>query len=155
MRYGGEKNFNDFFKFLSDCGLCDTLKFVSDTDFNRFLKDIAPINLPKAYLDFMRYAGYGGFFVGSDYGIHKAKHLNGYAKELLEENDFPHKLGENDFVFFMHQGYAFYFFNLAEGENPPVYYYNECENQTDFVKCYDSFTDFIIEPFISGVPRPL
>ena len=155
MRYSGKKNFKDFFKYLSKNGMGNIYKIVSDTDFENFVKDLAPIKLPKAYLEFMKYVGYGQFWIGSDYGIDKVKSLNVYAKELLEENDFPHSLGKNDFVFWLHQGYMFYFFKLDEGEDPAVYYYSECENQTDFVKCYDSFTDFIIDPYVTGIPNPL
>lgn len=155
MRYNGKKHFEDFFKYLSENGMDNKYKIVGDTDFDSFIKDLAPIKLPKAYLEFMKYTGYGQFWIGSDYSIDKVKSLNGYAKELLEENDFPHSLGENDFVFWLHQGYMFYFFKLDEGEDPAVYYYSECENQTDFVKCYDSFTDFIIDPYVTGIPNPL
>ena len=153
MRYGGKKNFGEFFEYLSKIG--KEYNIVSDTDFDAFIKDLAPINLPKAYLEFMRHAGYGRYFVGSDYGINEVKNLNRYAGELLEENDFPHRLSENDFVFFVHQGYMFYFFRLDEGDDPAVYYYDECTNQTEFVKCSDSFTDFIIEPYVSGIPNPV
>lgn len=155
MRYSGKKNFGDFFKFLSENGYDASYEIVSDTDLDDFIKDLAPVKLPRAYLEFIRYTGYGQFWIGSDYRMSEVKQLSGYARELLEENDFPCRLGENDFVFWIHQGYMFYFFKLDEGEDPPVYYYNECENQTDFVKCCDSFTDFIIDPYITGIPRPL
>lgn len=155
LRYCGKKNFKDYFEFMSKNGLGDKYEIVSDIDYNDFIKSLYPIKLPKAYLEFMRYTGYGQYFVGSDYKMSDVKQLNGWAEELLEENDFPQKLPESGFVFWMHQGYMFYFFRLDEGDDPPVYYYSECEDLTGFVKCYDSFTDFIIDPYITGIPNPL
>jgi len=37
---------------------------------------------------------------------------------------------------------CFDFFKLSEGENPPVYYYNEA-GEDSFVKIANSFTEFL------------
>ena len=71
--------------------------------------------------------------MGSDFSPPELFQLQIWGKELLEENDFPFRLGEKDFVFYMHQGYQFCFFNVDEGDgdldegdgDPPVYYYLE------------------------------
>jgi len=93
----------------------------------------------------MQDAGNGiRFFRGSDYVIKDIPRLKEGAIELLQENESEEKLTDNNFVFFMHQGYQFYFFNLDEGDNPPVYFYHEGENKDRFIKKYESFTDFLI-----------
>jgi len=71
--------------------------------------------LPKDYIDFMMMAGNGiKFWRGSDYTVNKIRLLKEWAIKLLEENDFSENLTENDFVFFMHQGYIFAFFKLDD-----------------------------------------
>lgn len=152
-KYSGRKIFSDFFKFLSENTDHKYTK-IDENVMDGFVKDLYPINLPEQYIEFMRYAGDGQFWVGSSYSFSKVSELKGYAQELLEENEFPHRLHEEDFVFWMHCGYMFYFFKLNEGDDPPVYYYSECDSMNDFVKCSESFTDFIIDPYITGVPNP-
>ena len=57
---------------------------------------------------------------------------------------------DDDFVFFMHQGYEFCFFKLSEGDNPPVYFYSEeaCpfhprkSAHSNFIKITDSLSEF-------------
>ncbi len=63
-------------------------------------------------------------FVGIDL-FNKYKELNKWALELINEDKIENFLTETDFVFMMHQGYMFWYFN-ANGEiNPPVYFYEE------------------------------
>lgn len=101
--------------------------------------------LPKEYLNFMRQAGNGiRFFYGSSYTMKEISNLKEWANELLEENNFCENLTDNQFVFFMHQGYQFCFFNLDEGDNPPVYYYGEGEELGTFIKKNDNFSLFLI-----------
>lgn len=143
-RYAGEKNFRDFFKYLSE--QCGEKYERSDVEFPRFV--------PKQYAEFMRYAEGTRFWIGSYFSFSDTARLKKSANELLEENGFAYRLKENDFVFWMHGGYMFYFFNTNEGDDPPVYYYSECDDMTEFVKCSESFTDFIISPYITGIPNP-
>lgn len=154
-RYLGKKEYKPFFKYLEKNGYTPNKKATKD-EFSKLI-ELSPKPLPKAYLDFMRYAGNGyRLWKGSVYTINKIPELREAAEYLLYiENQVPYKLSEDSFVFWMHQGYMFYFFNLNEGDDPPVYYYNECKHQDDFIKCYDSFTDFIMDPFITGKPNPL
>lgn len=94
------------------------------------------IGLPRAYLDFMRYAGGGAFWVGSDYGFDKV----------------PLLLKPDDFVFLMHQGYRFCFFSLSAGDDPPVFCFSEEYDKPEFVRLSDSFTDFITRPYRPDAP---
>jgi|GEM_PF-784687 len=70
-------------------------------------------------------------------------YLKEWAEELLEENNFPGKLSEKDFVFWISQGYMFCLFKLDEGDEPPVYYYCEGKRLTNFVKIADSLSSFL------------
>lgn len=119
-----------------------------------FIEIFYPHKLPEQYLEFMRFAGNGKFWVGSSYGFSEVPKLKKYAENLLTENHFAHNLKDDDFVFWMHGGDMFYFFNLNDGDDPPVYYYSECDDMTDFVKCSESFTNFIIDPYVTGIPNP-
>jgi len=83
--------------------------------------------LPQAYREFLQWMGYwgGGLFVGSDFFYDRLMNMQEGARALLEEDHYPGELPEDAFVFFMHQGYQFYFFRFSEGADPPVYYYLE------------------------------
>ena len=153
-KYNGRKNFEEFFKYLSEHGRSDMYEKADDRTICDFMDSIYPLKLPEQYIKFMRYAGNGQFWRGSSYSFFEVCRLKKYAEEILIENEFSHCLKDDDFVFWMHCGYMFYFFNLNEGDNPPVYYYSECDNMTDFIKCSERFTDFIIDPFVTGVPNP-
>jgi len=102
-------------------------------------------NLPKAYLEFLQIMGKnaGNFMKGSSCFIHEIPYLREWAEELLEENQFPEKLPKDTFVFWMHQGYQFAFFNLYESDNPSIYYYSEIQSQLMFEKKYKTFTNFL------------
>lgn len=154
MKYTGNKEFKTFFQYLSSQDTSRRFDEIDTSIIQNFIDDIYPVTLPAQYIEFMRYAGNGQFWEGSMYKFSDVKYLKGHAEELLADNDFPVKLKDSDFVFWMHGGYMFYFFNLDEGDDPPVYYYSECEEMSDFVRCSNSFTDFVIDPYITGTPVP-
>lgn len=76
--------------------------------------------------------------------IDEIEDLKTGAIELLEENESLLTLNENDYVFWMSQGCMFCFFKLNEGDNPPVYYYNEV-GEDKFVKITNTLTEFWID----------
>lgn len=110
------------------------------------LKNLIPTKeLPLTYLEFMYRAGNGiEFLVGTQYSMKYIAELKEWAVELLDENKFPEKLTDNQFVFMMHQGYMFWYFNLDEGDNPSVYFYDESLDLTDFKKVSDTLSKFLI-----------
>lgn len=102
--------------------------------------------LPKAYLEFMSAMGNGteGCYMGGDSCfMDEIYDLRQGAVELLNENESENKLTDNDFVFWMSQGCMFCFFKLSEGDNPPVYFYNE-SGEDRFIKIANSLVDFLI-----------
>ena len=146
MKYSGVNKLEFFLEFLKENS--HNMKPCSPKDIAQ-LKQLANNRLlPKTYLLFMESAGHGiRFFRGSSYNINEISLLQEGAVELLQEDRSAETLTNNDFVFFMHQGYQFYFFKLDEGENPPVYFYEEGKNLKKFVKKHHSLTEFFIENY--------
>lgn len=111
------------------------------------LEDQIGLKLPKAYKEFMIWAGngLGTFEIGSEfYYDQDLVDLQRMANDLLLENNFPQKLPKDSFVFWGHQGYMFCFFLTSEGDDPPVHYYRE-SFEKDFAWNYHRhFTDFLL-----------
>ncbi|MFJ8460816.1 SMI1/KNR4 family protein [Lysinibacillus xylanilyticus] len=121
------------------------LKPCSKDDISKLINISPTRTLPQTYLDFMNKAGNGiEFLVGTDYSMNYIFDLKEWAIELLEENNFIKKLTDNQFIFMMHQGYMFWFFNLNEGDDPAVYSYNESVELDDFNKVSDTLSAFLI-----------
>ena len=102
--------------------------------------------LPQAYIEFMSAMGNGteGSYMGGDSCfINEIYDLKLGAIELLEENESVNKLTDDDFVFWMSQGCMFCFFKLTEGDNPPVYFYNE-SGEDKFIKIAETIVEFLI-----------
>ena len=102
--------------------------------------------LPQAYIEFISIMGNGteGKFMGGDSCfLDEIDDLRQGAVELLEENESKNILTDEDFVFWMSQGCMFCFFRLNNGDNPPVYFYNE-DGKDEFVKIANSLTEFFI-----------
>jgi hypothetical protein len=110
------------------------------------LERYAGCPLPSVYLSFLFRFGHsaGPLFVGSDFAIdgQLRLRLREYASELLVERKSPYRLKDSDFVFVMHQGYVFQFFDCEAGPNPPVYLFQEGRHDgQNPVKLHDSFLD--------------
>jgi hypothetical protein len=108
------------------------------------LEDALQIQLPEAYREFLAWVGKTKAWFLRDYAWNDnyLVRLQEDAKELLEENNFPRELPPNTYVFVMHEGYNFFFFNLNTHDNPPLHFY--MEGETEFRENeFDSFTDFL------------
>ncbi|MBR5723549.1 MAG: SMI1/KNR4 family protein [Oscillospiraceae bacterium] len=145
--YTGSNDFAEFFAYLNAQAGKQKYRPAAPERMQALAAPAQPFRLPRAYLDFMRYAGGGAFWVGSDYGFDKVPLLNQWGAELLAENHVPLLLKPDDFVFLMHQGYRFCFFSLSAGDDPPVFCFSEEYDKPEFVRLSDSFTDFIIRPY--------
>lgn len=143
MRYNEKPELVLFIEFLSKNRI--SMKPCTPEQLQQLMQMVGNLRLPSTYLQFMGYAGNGiRFFKGSSYTMREIENIQTWAQELLSEDESLEILTSNDFVFFMHQGYQFYFFKLDEGDNPPIYYYEEGENHQKFIKKYDSFSEFVI-----------
>ena len=118
--------------------------------------------LPQAYIEFMsamgnkkenRSLGESYFMMGESCYMDEIFDLKEGALDLLEENESKHTLSENDFVFWMSQGCMFAFFKLNEGDNPPVYFYNEA-GEDQYIKIAHSLTDFYLS-YLTNDPNLL
>jgi hypothetical protein len=103
--------------------------------------------LPQAYKEYLATMGkYSGIVnEGTDCFYDDLFELNEDALELLLQNKIEIQLSDDAFVFCMHHGYQFLFFKLDEGENPPVYGYNEGNVAPYFERCCDSFSNYLTE----------
>ena len=104
--------------------------------------------LPLAYKEFLLWMGKGPVRIlrGSDFFYREwiQNELLEWAKELLEENDITTNQLDNAFILMFHQGYYFQFIPLNQGDNPPVYDYQEGKELRLF---YSSFSEYV-EHFI-------
>jgi len=118
------------------------------------LEQALRIDLPYAYREFLLWMGHGAgdFWRGSQCWYKHLPRLRQAAIELLTENQSPLYLPEDGFVFFMHQGYQFDFFKLAEGQDPPVYFYGEWTDQLSFTLTHPAFSEFLSEQIEAHAP---
>ena len=102
-----------------------------------------PEILPESYRKFLRVAGNGidDFLTGSDFRVPELEGTREAANQLLENSGLP-PLPRHAFVFVMHQGFQFYYF-----DNESVYYFQEGWGAVK--KSFDSFEHF----FFSVVSR--
>lgn len=156
--YNYDKNdYINFYKYMVKTE--ELVKGCTDEEINSIVK-LQNKSLPKAYLEFLKYMGNGNEILrGSSYTPSwffdediEGNALLQYSIDLLEENNNKDlKLTDNDFVFMLHQGYMFYVIKLDEGDNPPIYYYDESIEppQTKLLKISESFSAFLINIYNS------
>lgn len=109
------------------------------------MEEFHAVELPEAYQSFMRQLGKGAgnFWMGSVWTYPEVKNLKEYAEDTVDLFDADFEFDEKDFVFYGLQGHTCYFFNTAEGDDPPVYRYEEDRDEAE--KLEDSFSEFISE----------
>jgi len=124
---------------------------------------INPFKFPNCYIAFLLLCGKNmdrkpgnsrGYLVGNDVFIDDLK-LNNNEEGLiglLQEDESLLTLPEKAFVFYGHQGYIYAFFKLNEGDNPPVYGYEEGYEGASFPKIADSLSSFYERYIDSGWP---
>lgn len=102
------------------------------------------VRLPAAYREFLLWMGHGAgaFLQGTDV-FYDVLPLTEAAQELLHEDGISAPLPSDAIVFYMAQGYQFMFMRATEGENPPIYFYNEGMSEAPFPQLYASFTAFL------------
>lgn len=116
----------------------------TDTEITE-LENLIGLNLPQQYKEFLRAVGKGAgkFLQGTDIFLSALTGLKSEANALLTENSENFSLPDDAFVFSMHQGYEFTYFNTTEGDDPPVYQYVEGNGSP--LLTWQSFSDFVKE----------
>ena len=111
-----------------------------------------PYHLPEAYKEFLLCGGkkMGILFRLSDlsYEIAKIFLENKYRSIMcmLEADDKNARLPSDIFVISEHGGYNFTYFLLTEGENPPIYWWEEGKGGLEFSqKQHNSFSEYLEE----------
>lgn len=138
------KYINDLIEKLEQKNIC--MKRSTEQQMEELCSFVKGKNLPKAYIEFMSVMGNGteGHYMGGDSCfMNEIYDLKQGAIELLEENESVNLLTDDDFVFWMSQGCMFCFFSLTEGDDPPVYFYNE-SGEDRFIKIADSIVEFLV-----------
>lgn len=107
------------------------------------LENNLQMQLPEAYKEFLAWIGKGSkiFLYWTIWSYKSLLNLQTYAKELLEENNMLQHFPSSGFIFLMDQGYEFYFLDIKEGDNPPIYHYRECSSSFETEFC--SFSEFV------------
>jgi len=134
-------------KRFMELDIAETFELIPCTEQEvKALEERLNLTLPKAYQEFLLWAGHGAghFLRGSDCFYKDTLKIQNWAEELLNENHFPKQLPKDAFVFFMHQGYQFNFFRMRDGDDPPVYFYIEGSEANDFITIYPNFSQFLI-----------
>ncbi|WP_017663005.1 SMI1/KNR4 family protein [Baaleninema simplex] len=104
-----------------------TIKEVTDLE----LLLSPPYKLPIAYKEFLLYGGHqiAGLFNATDFSYQSAKFLvetNGRdILDMLQSFEKRKSLDPDFFALVEHLGSNMYYIKLTEGENPPVYYWDE------------------------------
>ena len=120
------------------------------------IEEIAGNKLPQCYIEFLEVMGiytnadnspdneynYTGFEGESMFYEDLFDNKEALEEQLEEDSRTDLQLTDNDFVFFCHQGYIFAFFKLDEGDNPPVYGYQEGYKGETFPKLTDTLVEF-------------
>ncbi len=87
--------------------------------------------LPEAYREFLLQMGRaaGSLFQGTDVLYPELLGLKAAAQEILAEGGSLKSLEDDAVVVAMNQGYQFAYIRAAEGDDPPVYFYSEGEQE--------------------------
>jgi hypothetical protein len=112
------------------------------------IRELSVYPLPKAYIAFLSVMGWGAghFLTGIDVFYPQVLRIREGAEALLDEDGSPFNLSPNHFVFSMHQGYQFNYFDAGAGEDDPaVYDYIEGEMEGKLpVKIADRFSEYLL-----------
>jgi hypothetical protein len=95
--------------------------------------------LPESYRTYLRVAGKGAgeFLAASEARLQDL----GEIKQGIDEMEGSWRPKQHDFVFMMHQGYEFTFFELSDDPDPPIWQYLEGHSGPELA--WPSFSAFL------------
>lgn len=137
----------DFFKFcIANSNSSKKFKPANQEEVDSLELKIGS-SLPEAYKEFLLWGGKdpGEIWSGSVCRITEVADIQDAATELLNENNFSLSLPGNAFVFWMHQGYQFMFFEVSDKQNPPIYFYSEAQEEKHFQRLCENFSQCLIQ----------
>jgi hypothetical protein len=111
----------------------------------RALESELGFQLPSTYREFLLLAGNGAgrFLIGTDWTFTTLHNLGDAARRLLRECGVDVTiLSPTAFVFAMHQGYQFLYFDAAGDDDPPVLLFLEGEPGPRQV--FNTFADWLV-----------
>ena len=108
--------------------------------------------LPASYRLFLSLLGHGAgeFLEGTDFRIEEVPGLTESAAELLTECGVDFKPPEGWFVFCMHQGYQFLFFDCTEGDDPSVWRYADGGEVEQVFGCFSDWVAHSVDDEIAA-----
>ena len=104
---------------------------------------------PAAYREFLLLFGHNpaGFFSGGSYfEAYQLRNMQEEADEILTRNG-EKELGSDEFVFFIHQNYSFYFFKLNGEDDPDIFLCIEGGEVFERGTRSEAFSSFIVKNF--------
>lgn len=136
----------DLVQQLKDAGLVNTNNYPMRGCSAEQIQEIETkfqVTLPPIYKNYLAVMGQksGDFLRGSDFWYPELLTLKEAAETLLREDHSSLKLPSTTFIFGMHQGYQFFYFDTVVGDDPPVFHYMEGEGAT---QQFESFSQFLL-----------
>jgi len=131
-------------------GNMDTLIGCNEQTIQSLMQDQEVESLPLVYRQFMMHLGKraGSLFAGTDCFCDYLIGVKEQAQDLLDDvTDSKYKLPKDAFVFLIHQGYQFNYFQTDNKLNdPPVYYYTDSYEspRLSHNTVSEFWTDFIV-----------
>ena len=100
------------------------------------------LRLPAAFTAFLCRVGRsrGQLMPGADFSFPELLYYREVAESLMSDLD-DFNLDQRDFVYWMEQGYQFFFFRTGGSDDPAVFFYDN--DEPGFSKVYDTFTDWL------------
>jgi hypothetical protein len=129
---------------LIEAGLAGpaTIRGCREEEIGRLEKELG-VALPALYRLFLARIGRsaGAFLSGTDFLFADLGGLRLQAEQLLHESKAGFRLSDTDFVFAVHQGYQFLFFDTKESDDPAVWRYEE--GDTASRKVFSHFSEWL------------
>lgn len=121
-------------------------------------------NLPEAYLEFLILMGkkFGSIprHIYCDLGWKNFNSARKSGFRMIKMSKKSLVLESTDIVFWLGENYHFAFFNILEGNNPPIYGFAKAQMENNFLKISKSFSEFMEaiknnNPFIQIISNPI